>query len=1045
MQKLESINRIANNRKLSIATAAIIIILVVLDLFTTRQILYLNNASQIVLFILTAGIGYGVGSWILLGFTKYITKDLRAKSQLIRVMHIAVTLIQFSLLGILLYILYNNLTHCYEYFSLCNGTEFLTASFNATASITATVIMGILGFKFFSWYRSNKRNFVLLLYGLAAAALAISIAGDAFDKLLLAHIVQEKSTPGVIPQSAFIYQTFEKYHGEIEYKVVNPQTTTLYVVPSTLLDLYNQIIYWTSLSPYILTWAGTALLLHYYYKRTGKVDLKFWIIIAIPLVLYLIGSGLIFSLPSDIPYRFYFRLVFRAGTIGSSVLFGLAFYIITRNLGYGKVKDYLTIAAIGIATIGIANEVSALQQTYGVAAHSLVLLSSYLFTIGLYSSAISISQDNSLRKSIRKSAIEVSKLVEVLGAPKIEQEIERRVLTTVNEQQQVLREQTGVDSSLTEIDMKQYLGTVLKEIKILKNIEEILMKGKDILYSSYQFLVCSRFGGIRLFYNNYFDAYQKVMERYRRGEHKGIKLVTNIDKSSIDVIKKFLSIGVQIRHTKNMPPIDFAVSDKEMIATVEKMSSEEKGQGRGEGREEEQEMIRSLLVSNEQTYIHQFEFIFEELWNNGIDAKDRIAAIEQDLEPEFLEVITDHKKASQILVDLAKSAKKEVLFLLPIDRAMVRMDRLGVIDYLMQASQKNGVQIKIICPLSSENEEIVKRISSNSPNIRILNGNNSAHGMIIVDGERVLRAELREPLETEFSNAIGFTIYSNSKPSVDSFKSTFELLWNERTLNEELKRADRMQREFINIAAHELRNPIQPILSITEVLQHGAKDAQERELLDITVRNAKRLRQLTEDILDVSKIESNSLQLKREQFNLSEMVLNCISDFRNQIKNDNRDSILRLEALFSSNRDTQKKEKQDIFIEADRNRIYQVISNLLNNAIKFTKEGAIQVSIERKEEEKEKKKKTREDENDDVDDSASVVVICVKDTGVGIDSEIMPRLFSKFATSSESGGTGLGLFISKSIVEAHGGKIWAENNSYGKGSGFYFSLPLNTR
>jgi hypothetical protein len=241
--------------------------------------------------------------------------------------------------------------------------------------------------------------------------------------------------------------------------------------------------------------------------------LKFWLIIAVPLVLYLIGSGLIFSLPSDIPYRFYFRLIFRAGTIGSSVLFGLAFYIIARNLGSAKVKDYLAISAIGIATIGIANEVSALQQTYGVAAHSLVLLSSYLFAIGLYSAAISISQDNSLRKSIRNSTIEVSKLVEVLGAPKIEQEIERRVLTRINEQQQFLREQTGVYSSLTEKDMRQYLGSLLKEIKILRNIEEILKKGKDILYSSYQFLVCSRIGGIRLFYNNYFDSYQQVMEK----------------------------------------------------------------------------------------------------------------------------------------------------------------------------------------------------------------------------------------------------------------------------------------------------------------------------------------------------------------------------------------------------------------------------------------------------------------------------------------------------------------------------------------------------
>ncbi|HEY6884443.1 MAG TPA: HAMP domain-containing sensor histidine kinase [Nitrososphaeraceae archaeon] len=1002
MQKLELVNnRLITNRKISIATAAVIIILVVLDLLTTRQILYFNNTLEIFLFILTVGIGYGIGSWILLGFTKNTTKDLTEKSRLIRVMHVAVTLIQYSLLGILLYILYNNLTYCYGYFSLCDGTGFLTTSLYAIASITATIIMGILSFKFFSWYRLNNRNFIVLFYGLAAAALAISISGDAFDKLLLAQIVQEKSPSGAIPQSSFIYKTFEKYHGEIEYKVVNPHITTLYVVPTPKLDLYNQIIYWTSDAPYILTWAGTALLLGYYYKRTGKLDLKFWIIISVPLILYLVGSGLIFSLPADIPYRFYFRLVFRAGTIGSSVLFGLAFYIISRYLTTTKVKDYLTISAIGIIMIGIANEISALQQTYGVAAHSLVLLASYLFTIGLYSSAISLSQDSSLRQSIRKSAIEVSKLVEVLGAPKIEQEIERRVLNVVSEQRQVLREQSGVDSSLTEHDVKQYLGNVLKEIKILRDVEEILKKGKEILQASYQFIVCSRFAGIRLFHNNYFDVYQKVMERYRKGEHKGVKLVTTIDKDNTDLVKKFLGIGVQIRHIRNMPPIDFAVSDKEMIATTEKMEPEE--------------LIRSLLVTNKQPYISHFVFIFDELWKNGIDAKDRIAAIEQGLEPEFVEVITDNEKASQILVDLAKSVKKEALFLLPIDRAMSRVDRLGIIDYLIHAS-RNGAEVKIICPLSSENADIVKRISSNARDIKILNGNNSPYGMFIVDGEKFFRAELREPIARELSEAIGFPIYSNSKRSVESFKSVFELLWNERTLNEELKRADKMQKEFINIAAHELRSPIQPILSITEVLRNKIKDTQQLELLDITIRNARRLQRLSEDILDVTRIESQSLYLKKERIDVNEMIVSIVADFSDQIKNKNKDKNLKL-AIST-------KEKEDIIVLADRSRLYQVVSNLLNNAVKFTEEGAITVSMENKEE-----------------SGGGHIVVSIKDTGAGIDSEVLPRLFEKF-TSKSYHGSGLGLFISKSIIEAHGGRMWAGNNIDGKGATFSFSLPI---
>ena len=1020
MEKLELVNRFTNNRKVSIVTAAVIIILVILDLLTTRQILYFGNTSEIVLFILTAGIGYGIGSWILLGFTKHITKDLRSKSLLINIMQLAVTIIQFSLLGILSYILYNNLANCYGYFSLCSGTRFLTSSANATASITATIIMGIISFKLFSWYKLDKKNFILLFFGLAAAALAISIAGDAFDKLYLVLVVQEKSPLGAVPQSSFIYKTFEQYHGEIEYKVVNPHTTTLYVVPTPKLDLYNQIIYWTSDAPYILTWAGTFMLLRYYYqRRMGKLNFTFWIMLAVPLILYLIGSGLIFSLPSDIPYRFYFRLVFRAGTIGSSILFGLAFYITTRNLSSVKVKDYLAIAAIGITTIGIANEVSSLQQTYGVAAHSLVLLSSYLFAVGLYSSAVSISQDSSLRKSIRNSAIEVSKLVDILGTPHMEEEIGNRVVSTAKEQRSILLKKTGIEPSLTEYDMKQYVGAVLKEIKVLKNIDEILKKGKDILESSYEFLVCSKISGLRLVYNNYFNLYEKIMDKHKKGEHNGIKLATTIvDKDAADLVKKFLDIGIQVKHVNNMPPIDFAVSDKEMIATLERF-------------EEPEEMVKSLLVSNEQAYVSHFAFIFNELWKDAIDAKERILAIEKGIEPEFFEVINDHKKASKVFVDLAKSVKQEALLLLPNDKAIVRADRMGIIDYLIKASQENNAAVKIICPLSKENSDVIKKVSDTAPHIRILDGNISSTGMFIVDNAKFFRAELREPKAENFLEAIGFTTYSNSRRSVESFRSIFELLWNEHLLNEELKNTETMQKEFINVAAHELRSPIQPILGLSDTLlsKKEIDTKQYRELLQVINRNAKRLRRLTEDILDVTRIESQTLNFKRSHFNLKEVILNTITDFKTQIKSEEgKDNKVNLH--FISAQDN----VENIFIYGDQGRITQVIYNLLNNAIKFTHEGSITIKM----------KKIEKDNNitSNYDRQEQIVVVSIQDTGIGIDPTIEGKLFNKFATKSEK-GIGLGLYISRGIIEAHNGKIWAENNADGRGATFHFSLPLS--
>ena len=790
MRKLISTTFSMGNRQIPIVAGGVIVVLIILDLLATRQILYLDNTSEIILFTLTVVVGYGVCSWILLEYTRRITANLRSKSILANIMHWAVTIIQFSMFTILLFVLFNNSINCYPYFSECTNVRLQTTSVYVIASIGASVIMGIISFKFFSWYKLNKRNFMVLFYGLAAATFAIAITEDAYTKLMFVHVVEEKSASNATPQASFIYETFEKYHGEIQYKVVNPVTTTLWVLPSSLVSLKNSLDYLAAL-PYIFTWLAVATLLRKYYQsiRPGKFPIKFWIMLSIPLVLYLVGSGLIISLPADIPYRFYFRLIFRAGTIGSSVLFGLAYYIATKGLSGIRVKDYLVISAMGIIPIGIANEISALQQTFGVAAHSFVFLSSYLFSIGLYSLAISVSQDSSLRKSIRNSTMDVAKLLDIIGTPQMDQEIERRVLNTAKEEQSVLLKQTGIEPSLTERDMKQYLGTVLKEIKILKNIDEILRKGKDILESSYEFLICSRVSGLRLVYNNYFNVYKKIIDNYKNGEHKGIKLVTTIvDKDAADLIKKFLDIGVQIRHINNMPPIDFAVSDKEMIATTEKT-------------EEPEEIIRSLLVTNEQAYINHFVFIFNELWKDAVDARERILTIEQGIEPEFVEVINDPQRAEMVLIDLAKSVRKEALLILPNDKAMIRVDKLGVIDNLIKVSQENDAIIKIICPLSKENSHIAKRIANNASNIRVLNGNISSAGMLIADNARYFRAELKDPHAGEFIEAIGFPIYSNSKPSVESFRSIFELLWNERVLNEELKNTQAMQKEFINISS----------------------------------------------------------------------------------------------------------------------------------------------------------------------------------------------------------------------------------------------------
>ena len=482
---------------------------------------------------------------------------------------------------------------------------------------------------------------------------------------------------------------------------------------------------------------------------------------------------------------------------------------------------------------------------------------------------------------------------------------------------------------------------------------------------------------------------------------RGIKLryITEITKENVHYCKELIKFEYDIRHLDGIKA-NFSVSETEYVASTTL---------------QEGQPVPQVIYSNVKDIVQQQKYVFDSFWNRAIPFEQRIREIEEGIEREFFEVITNHEKASQIVIDLAESVKKEALFFLPNDKSMVMMDRSGVIDYLIMVSQNSGTTstIKIVCPISEANLDIVKRISQKAPAIRILNGYNSPYGMYIVDNEKALRVELREPDTEKISEAIGFSVYSNRKSTVDFFKFVYELLWNERALNEELKRSDKMQKDFINIASHEMKTPTQAILGYSYLLKSHPEKSE--EMIQAIQRNAIRLQKLTSDILDVTRIESQTLNLNKEQFNMTELILSIIEDYTSRIENDSNSNV---KLLYN-------RPKEDVIAEADKARISQVISNLLSNALKFTREGVISITSEKKD---------------------SQIVVSIKDTGTGIHPEIMPRLFSKFATKSQS-GIGLGLFISKSIVEAHGGKMWASNNDTNEenrgGALFAFNLPLS--
>jgi two-component system, OmpR family, sensor histidine kinase VicK len=576
--------------------------------------------------------------------------------------------------------------------------------------------------------------------------------------------------------------------------------------------------------------------------------------------------------------------------------------------------------------------------------------------------------------------------------------------------------------------------TTRYETRVLENPNEISKHLKYVIENAPERSVCSSIGGLQQIYHNFFDLYKKILDRSCKETEVGrekkdvqkevIRLITSItDKDSIDLVRIFLEAGAKIRHVKNLPLMDFAVDNKYFHATI---------------RKEAGRLNQTLLLSNEPAYVEHFKSIFEELWKNGIDATERIKDIDAGANLADIEVIPKASSARELYFQLLKDASEEVLLLFPTVNAFTRQEKIVAGSLLLSNAElrrrtttlastiEKNVKVRILIPFNQLIEQKMKYFTNSSHNnieIRYIEPLmlTTQATILVADRKNTLVMEIRDDSKTTFDEAIGLSTYSNSKAGVLSYVFIFENLWKQIELYEDIKKSheqliilDKMQQEFINVAAHELRTPIQPILSVTQILRSTINDSQQQELLDIVIRNAKRLNRLSDEILDVTKLETQTLELRKEQFNLNDVILNAMDDI--VLSNSkNASPIPRLRLSY---------EPRHILLQADKSRLAEVISNLLSNAIKFTPEGTITISVEKGETNTEK----------------NWVIVNVKDTGQGIDISMLPRLFTKFASKSYH-GTGLGLFISKGIVEAHGGKIWAKNNVDGTGAIFSFSLP----
>jgi hypothetical protein len=479
------------SRKTVIAAAIAITAVVTIDYLGSRQIFPYDNFLGAIIFGSNI-IVVAVGSFIILKYVSQTSADLRTRSllfdRIFKVVTATMLVLIVTFVAMFLGFYYYNVS-----------VRYLAYFVFSLSTIVSVGIMIIIGFKFFSWYKLSRRrdrdtHRLLLVCGLAAASLGAAMAFDAGTKILLVRVVEEESPPGSIPQDMFIYRNDEKYHGDVQLKVVKPDTTIVYIVPSSIKLIFTYLNGWIPITVgYVFTWAVITMLLRQYYnQRVGKMPATLLILLTIPLVLYMIGRYTelytLFSsivglwdpqAPINLQYGFpnvdLFRIIFRVGVISGSIMYGVAFLVVARKIEAGKIKDYFTFAAIGAMMISITLGPSGLQETFGVAGRTLFLLASFMLCAGFYLSAVHMAQDARLRKVIKASA--GSKVFGDMADAQLGQETEKRVLDIIEKEREIIKEQTGIQPSLEQKDVKTYLDSVLLEIQSKKKENNQITKG----------------------------------------------------------------------------------------------------------------------------------------------------------------------------------------------------------------------------------------------------------------------------------------------------------------------------------------------------------------------------------------------------------------------------------------------------------------------------------------------------------------------------------------------------------------------------------------
>lgn len=532
----------------------------------------------------------------------------------------------------------------------------------------------------------------------------------------------------------------------------------------------------------------------------------------------------------------------------------------------------------------------------------------------------------------------------------------------------------------------------------------------DIIYNARKFLNICGDSTLPKFILS--ETTRNALEQAKRTGVR-IRCITEITKDNLSYCKELMKF-TEIRHLNKIVG-NSIIGDKEYLA-----------QSVGHV------FTSNLIYSNENRILEQQNSLFENFWNNANTQTEQTSTLELGVDLEEIKVLYDPNEIRTTYINLINSAKIEISLIIATPNALQRNYTGGIINLLITASEKRNVNVNLIIPTYDKgtinddflrNEKIAAnfkfKLKTIAPAIKETHMIKTT--FLIIDRKSVFIIDVKDDSKDIFTEAVGFATFHVSKSRTDSYSFIFDTLWRQADLHESLRDAnknllrayeklkehDAMEKEFIDLAAHELRTPSQSIIGYSELL----KDSPERnkKYEEAISRNAERLYSLVTNMLSVARIESQTMKLNKTFFDLNVKIQNVINDV--VISPDKRDKV---EIKF--------KPIGRINILADKEKIFQVFANLLNNAIKFTGHGTITITVE---------------QNDKTDEG----IITFKDSGMGINQEIIPHLFSKFKTKSEK-GLGLGLYISKSIIEAHRGKLEAYNNIGSNGASFVVTLPL---